>query len=192
MGLTDNRDPAIRAFVLGIDGNVGSALVPAMQAEGWSVIAHAEGLPLPDEGDGAIVVDAGKPGAHGWHPADWPNYFHAVERAVRLIGEAERKGYAALVLCSTPWIGVRADDPYADSKALIEDIARAHNRHGRCFVVVDRIGTQNPNARSPSRFEQSVSQGKGELGERIVASVLYALEARRISAAKAPSGAART
>lgn len=162
----------MRCFILGIDGNVGLAVAPRCRAEGWDVHPLGADDPLPAE-SGAVVIDAGSPGRTGWLPATWGNYYGAVERAVRIIGEAERAGYAAVVLCSTPWIGVERSDPYADSKALIEDIARAHNRHGECFVVVDRIGMQNIHA-AGSRFEESVRQHDGELGERIVASILHA------------------
>lgn len=164
-------------YLIGADGNVGSAVSAAFASNGWQVAPIEPYAALPAL-PGAVVMDAGPPGPAGWEPASWSNYFGAVERAVRIIGQAERAGYAAVVLCATPWITVRAQDPYADSKALIEDIARAHNRHGRTFVLVDRIGMQNPMAQNATRFEESVRQQPGELGERILASLELALASR--------------
>ncbi|TAJ72986.1 MAG: hypothetical protein EPO45_19215 [Sphingobium sp.] len=160
--------------IIGVDGRVGSAVAAAFAKEGWSVHPLSPDGPLPEMRH-AVVVDAGAPGLTGYRPAAWGNYFGAVERAVRVIGEAERAGYAAAVLFSTPWIAVRSGDPYADSKALIEDIALSHNRHGRCFVLMDRVGMQNDQAVDPSRFELSVEQAEGQLGERVVAALLHAV-----------------
>jgi nucleoside-diphosphate-sugar epimerase len=167
----------MRVYLIGHDGNVGSALAAACEREGWTVTPIGAAEPLPDD-PGAVVVDAGPPGATGWRPAQWSNYFGAVERAVRVLGEAERKGYAAAVFCSTPWVAWRGN-AYSDSKALIEEIARTHNRHGATVAIVDRVGMQNdtPHIKG-SRFEESVRQREGELGERVIASILHALADR--------------
>lgn len=168
----------MRIYIIGADGNVGSVIAEACAAEGWEVANLDPDDALPTDA-GAILVDAGPAGHTGYEPATWSNYYGAVERAVRIIGEADRNGFAAVMLCSTPWIAVRTGDPYSDSKALIEDIARSHNRHGKCFVLVDRIGMQHDAAVDPSRFELSVRQRPGQLGERIVASLLQALNGSR-------------
>ena len=158
-----------KAYVIGSDGNVGSAVTAALRAEGWTVAAIGpdDSLPL----DGSAVVDAGPPGRSGWAQS-WANYYGAVERCVRLLGEAERAGYAAAVFFSTDWIAAGKVDAYADSKALIEAVARTHNQYGSCVAIVDRVGWHGPEQDDATRFARAVRQTDGQLGERVVAAIL--------------------
>ena len=159
-------------YLIGGDGRVGRALTPPLRHAGYDVRSLAAEAPLPPE-PGSIFIDAGPAGLTGYEPPTWLNYLGAVQRGLSLIAQAEKASYAAGVLLSTPWVQIRTGDPYADSKALIEDIAKAHNRHGRTFIVVDRVGMVNPDVPvgTGSRFEESVRQREGELGERIAASL---------------------
>lgn len=162
-----------KTAILGSDGRVGSVIVAGLQKEGWSVTDVAAG-DVPAGHD--LFFDCGPAGTNGYDRTDWPNYFGAVERAVQLIARCEAAGYKLLMICATPWIALRTGDPYSDSKALIEHIAQVHNRHGKCFVLVDRVGMQDARRAPMSRFEASLEQREGMLAERVIASTLHILE----------------
>ena len=164
-------------FIIGADGNVGREVAAACKAEGWLVHA-VDSLPenlrsFPN----ALVIDCGKPGHLGWGEVTWPNYFLAVQRATLLIDQCNQApNVKGMLLCSTPWVAVKSTCAYSEAKYLIEQIAHSHNRFGSYPVVVDRVGMQVPDpVGSRSRFEESVRQASGELGERAVASLLCAI-----------------
>lgn len=166
------------AIILGADGNVGRCIADACSLEGWSIMGGTGDVKLLecDYQGKVIIFDCGKPGHVGWEENSWRNNFLAVRRATEIIDAANRSAnVAAVMLCSTPWIGVRSD-PYSETKFLLECIARSHNRYGDFPVVVDRIGMQNDAHLNASRFEESVRNLPGELGERVVSSVLRAIE----------------
>ncbi|BBC99089.1 hypothetical protein [Sphingobium sp. YG1] len=168
------------AYIVGIDGNVGRACAEAMRAEGWLVVGLADNEDLP-AWPGAIVVDAGWPGEQGYTPETWLNYSHAVARALRVMRQAEELGYAAALFCSSPWTMFRTN-AYSDSKRLIEHMAEVQNRHGKCRAIIDYVGMQTwedtwgDSRGKVSRFEESVRQRPGELGERVIAAILHAIE----------------
>lgn len=165
------------AFIIGADGNVGKQIAAACAAEGWAVV-DANALPLQLDGvPDAIVIDCGKPGHNGWAPNTWGNFFLSIQRAASLIDQCNHaSNVRGMLLCSTPWVGVGSNCAYAETKRLLEQIAHSNNRFGTYPIVVDRIGMQTDDAPGTrSRFEESVRQSPGELGERIVASLLYAI-----------------
>lgn len=166
------------AIILGADGNVGRCISKACELEGWPIMGGTGDVKLLEcayQGK-VIIFDCGKPGHVGWAENSWQNNFLAVRRATEIIDAANRSvNVAAVMLCSTPWVSVRSD-PYSETKFLLENIARSHNRYGAFPVVVDRIGMQNDAHVDASRFEESVRNLPGELGERVVASVLLAID----------------
>lgn len=173
------------AQIININGNVGRACAEAMRKEGWSVFGLGEDDALPDAWpDDKVVVDAGSPGLQGYAPDSWPNYSYAVARALRVMREADDRGYLASMFCSTPWTMFRTN-AYSDSKRLIEHMVDIQNRHGNCRAIIDYVGMQTwddtwgDSRGKASRFEESVRQRPGELGERVIAAILHALQDRK-------------
>lgn len=173
----------MNVYIINIEGNVGRACADAMRKEGWRVTALSDEEDLPPTSD-AIVIDAGDPGEQGYNPDSWQNYSYAVARALRVMRQAENHGYAAALFCSTPWTMFRGN-AYSDSKRLIEHMAEIQNRHGKCRAIIDYVGMQTwddtwgDSRGKASRFEESVRQRPGEMGERMIAAILHALEDAR-------------
>lgn len=178
------------AYIINIKGNVGRACAEAMRKEGWDVRGHenvsaqyVEDLPsiYGEDDKEVVVIDAGSPGERGYTPETWLNYSEAVSRAIQVMRSAEEKGYLAAVFCSTPWTMFRSN-AYTDSKRLIEHMAEVQNRHGKCRAIIDYVGMQTwedtwgDSRGKVSRFEESVRQQPGELGERVISAILHALE----------------
>lgn len=170
----------MNVYIINAIGNVGRACSEAMAAEGWTVIPMDDGQDLPED-PGAVIVDAGFPGETGYHPETWLNYSYVAERALRVMRQAERNQYAVAVFCSTPWTMFR-NDPYTDSKRLIESMAELQNRYGKCRAVIDYVGMQTwedtygDSRGKCCRYEESVRQRPGELGERVIASILFSID----------------
>jgi hypothetical protein len=163
-----------------------------MRKEGWDVrefdpFPYSYDVDLPgiytDDCQEVVVIDAGSPGERGYTPETWLNYSEAVLRAIKVMKSAEEEGYLAAVFCSTPWTMFRSN-AYTDSKRLIEHMAEVQNRHGKCRAIIDYVGMQTwedtwgDSRGKVSRFEESVRQRPGELGERVIAAILHALDER--------------